>query len=254
MSLIYSNEDNDNNSRDKTTTSRARYSRKDSSDDNNNHTDHYKQGKQQPDVAPRGDERQEQMHAEKRVRDLEDDVKELEAVNKRLKKELKNSKKRVSRSSKGDIRNSNGWMGDKAILANKVTKFSRDYMFPRYKFLKEGWQDYNPTNKKSTSNFVGRKMADTYRSMRIPTIGMEFEDQWERVYVPVIGLKYQNMIATWGMTYVHSILVSYTRNCDELPESSQRAPRELPESSQRAPRELPESSQRACKELPELLQ
>ncbi len=36
-----------------------------------------------------------------------------------------------------------------------------------------------------------------------------------------------------------------TRNCDELPESSQRAPRELPESSQRAPREFPESSQRA---------
>ena len=60
-------------------------------------------------------------------------------------------------------------------------------------FLKEGWQDYDPTNNKSLSYFVGRKMADTYRSMRIPTIGREFEDQWERVYVPVIGLKYQNM-------------------------------------------------------------
>jgi hypothetical protein len=41
-----------------------------------------------------------------------------------------------------------------------------------------------------------------------------------------------------------------TRNCIELPESSQRAPRELPESSQRAPRELPESSPRAPRELP----
>jgi hypothetical protein len=29
------------------------------------------------------------MHAEKRIRDLEDDVEELEAVNKRLKEELK---------------------------------------------------------------------------------------------------------------------------------------------------------------------
>ena len=65
MSLMYSSEDNDNDSRDKTTTSRAWYSRKDSSDDNINHTDRYKQGKQQPDVALRGDERQEQMHAEK---------------------------------------------------------------------------------------------------------------------------------------------------------------------------------------------
>jgi hypothetical protein len=138
------------------------------------------------------------MCAEKRIRDLEDDVKELEAGNKRLKEELKNYKKKVHRSSKGDIRDSNGWMGNEAILANKVTEFSRDYMFPRYKFLKEGWQDYDPTNKKSLLYFVGRKMADTYRSMRIPMIGREFEDQWERVYVPVIGFKYQNMRCTLG--------------------------------------------------------
>jgi hypothetical protein len=133
------------------------------------------------------------MRAEKRIRDLEDDVKELEAVNKRLKEELKNYKKKVRCSSKGDIRDSNGWTGDEAILADKVTKFSRDYVFPCYKFLKEGWQDYNPMNKKSLSYFVGKKMAATYRSMRISTIGREFEDQWERVYVTVIGLKYQNM-------------------------------------------------------------
>jgi hypothetical protein len=138
------------------------------------------------------------MQAKKRVRDLEDDVKELEVVNKRLNEELKNSKKRVSCSSKGDIRNSNGWTGNKAKLANKVTEFSRDYMFPRYKFLKVGWQDYDPMNKKSLLYFVGRKMADTYRSMRIPTIGREFKDQWERVYVPVIGLNYQNTRCNLG--------------------------------------------------------
>jgi hypothetical protein len=137
MSLMYSSKDNNNNSCDKTTTSRVRCSRKDSSDNDNNHTDRYKEGKQQPDVAPRGDERQEGMRVEKRVRDLEDDAKELEAVNTRLKEELKNLKKRVSRSSKGDIRNSNGWMGNEAILADKVTKFSRGYMFPCYRFLKE---------------------------------------------------------------------------------------------------------------------
>jgi hypothetical protein len=186
---MYSSKINDDNSRDKTTTSKARHSRNDSSDNNNLHTDYYKQGKRQPDVPLRGDERQEQMHVEKRIRDVEDDVKELEAVNKRLKEEIKNHKKKVHCSSKGDIRDSNGWTGNEAILADKVIKFSRDYIFPCYKFLKEGWQDYNPTNKKSSSYFVGRKMADTYRSMRIPTIGREFEDQLERVYVPVIGLK-----------------------------------------------------------------
>jgi hypothetical protein len=180
MTLMYNSKIDDEDSCDKTTTSRARYSRNDSSDEDNLHTDHYKQGKWQPDVAPRGDERQEQMHVEKRIQDLEDDVKELEAVNKKLKEELKNYKKRVRRSSKGDIKDSNGWTGNEAILANKVTKFSRDYMFPCYKFLKEGWQDYDPTNKKSLSYFVRRKMADKYRSMRIPTIGREFEVQWEK--------------------------------------------------------------------------
>jgi hypothetical protein len=83
---MLSSEDDNDNSPDKTTTSRARYSRKDSSDDNNNHSDGYKQGKQQPNVALRGDERQERMCADKRVRDLEDDVKELEVENKRLRK------------------------------------------------------------------------------------------------------------------------------------------------------------------------
>jgi hypothetical protein len=138
MTLMYSSKTDNNNSRDKTTTSRAQYSKNDSSDDDNLHTDHYKQIKWQPNVAPRGDERKERMCAETGIRDLEDDVKELEAVNKRLKEELNNYKKKVRRSSKGDIRDSNRWTGDEAILADKVTKFSRDYMFPRYKFLKEG--------------------------------------------------------------------------------------------------------------------
>jgi hypothetical protein len=66
-------------------------------------------------------------------------------------------------------------------------------MFPRYKFLKEGWQDYEQSNKKSLSYLGEQKMADTYQNMRILTSGREFEDQWERVYVPVIKKKYQNM-------------------------------------------------------------
>ena len=82
---MYSSKNDDDNSRDKTTTSRVHYSRNNSSDDNNLHTDCYKQGKRQPDVAPRGDERQERMPTEKRIRDLEDDVKKLEVANKRLK-------------------------------------------------------------------------------------------------------------------------------------------------------------------------
>jgi hypothetical protein len=59
MTSMYSSGNDNYDSHDKTNTSRARYSRNDSSEDDNIHTDHYKQEKQQPDVAPRGDERQE---------------------------------------------------------------------------------------------------------------------------------------------------------------------------------------------------
>jgi hypothetical protein len=89
MTSMYSSKIDNRDSRDKTTTSRAGYSRNHSSDNDNLHTDCYKQEKWQPDVAPRGDERQEQMRTEIRICDLEDDVKELEAMNKRLKEELK---------------------------------------------------------------------------------------------------------------------------------------------------------------------
>jgi hypothetical protein len=78
-------------------------------------------------------------------------------------------------------------------LANKINNFRRDFVFPRYKFLRDGWQDYEPSNEKSLSYFVGQKMANTYQNMRISTSGRKFEDQWERVYVPVIEKKYQNM-------------------------------------------------------------
>jgi hypothetical protein len=133
------------------------------------------------------------MRTEKRVCDLEYDLRQLEANNKQLKVKLKFSKKKYKRLSKEDIRIYNEWTFDKANLANKINNFSRDVMFPCYKFLKEGWQDYELSNKKSLSHLVGQKMIDTYQNMRILTSGREFENQWERVYVPVIKKKYQNM-------------------------------------------------------------
>jgi hypothetical protein len=48
------------------------------------------------------------------------------------------AKKKYRHSSKEDIRTCNEWTFDKANLANKINNFSRDVMFPHYKFLKEG--------------------------------------------------------------------------------------------------------------------
>ncbi len=162
-------------------------------DNNDNYTDHHQRENRLPSLAPRTNKRQEQMRAEKRVRDLEYDLGQFEVENKGFKVELNCSKKKYRRLSKENIRTYNEWTFDEANLANKINNFSRDVMFPRYKFLKEGWQDYEPSNKKSLSYFVGRKMPDIYQNMRISTSGREFEDQWERVYVPVTEKKNQNM-------------------------------------------------------------
>jgi hypothetical protein len=74
------------------------------------------------------------------MRDLEDYTDILKEKNKKLKAELKASKKSNSRSTKRDIWNANDWTGDEANLADKITEFCKDYLFPCYKvFLKDGW-------------------------------------------------------------------------------------------------------------------
>jgi hypothetical protein len=196
------NSDNDDNNNDNNhgvpTSSGDRLWGNGSFNDNDNYIDRHRCENRLPSLVPRMNERQEQMHTEKRVRDLEYILRQLEAENKQLKVEIKCSKKKYRRSSKEDIRTYNEWTFDEVNLANKINNFSRDVTFLHYMFLKEGWQDYKPSNKKSLSYFVGRKMADTYKNMGILTSGREFEDQWERVYMPAIKKKYQNMRSNIG--------------------------------------------------------
>ncbi len=143
MSSDNSNDDDDNNDNNHgvPTSSKDRLGGKGSFDNNDNYTDRHWCENQLPSSVSRMNKRQEQMHAEKRVRDLEYDLSQLEADNKQLMVELKFAKKKYRRLSKEDIRTFNEWTFDKANLANKINNFSRDVMFWRYKFLKEGWQD-----------------------------------------------------------------------------------------------------------------
>jgi hypothetical protein len=132
------------------------------------------------------------------MQDLEDYTNELKEKNKKLRAELKASKKSNSHSTKGDFWNANNWTGEEANLANKITEFCKDYLFPHYKFLKDGWQTYNPENDKSFCYFVGKNTANMYKNVRIVTTGMQFEDEWDRIYVPTIGLKYTHMWCNSG--------------------------------------------------------
>jgi hypothetical protein len=129
---------------------------------------------------------------------LEDKLYELEESNKKLKAKLMATKQSTNKSTKGDIRNTNDWTGEEAQLADKITEFCKDFLFPCYKFLKDGWKIYNPENEKSFSFFVGKNMAKIYLNMRIATTGTQYEDEWERIYVPTIGLKYTHMRCNLG--------------------------------------------------------
>jgi hypothetical protein len=137
---ISSNDSNDDNNNNDTnhgvpTLSMDRLGGKGSFDDNDNYTDRHRHENQLPSFVPRMNERQEQMHMEKRVCNLEYDWRQLEADNKQLKVELKFSKEKCRCLSKEGDRTCNEWTFEKANLANKINNFSRDVIFLRYKFL-----------------------------------------------------------------------------------------------------------------------
>jgi hypothetical protein len=105
------------------------------------------------------------------MRTLQDRLYELEESNKKLKAKLMATKQSTNKSTKGEICNANDWTGEEAHLADKITEFCKDFLFPRYKFLKDGWKIFNPKNKKSFIFFVGKNMAKTYLNMRIAMMG-----------------------------------------------------------------------------------
>jgi hypothetical protein len=105
---------------------------------------------------------------------------ENERLIKRLKMELRLSKSHV-RQTKHQIRINYDWDDEEANFANSVLSFVKEYLFPHFKFLKDGWIEYDK-GQDSFSTFVQGKV-------QIPE-GVEYKDQWERVICPTIQAKY----------------------------------------------------------------
>ena len=99
--------------------------------------------------------------AEKRIRDLEDKMIEMEERNRKLKVELQAVKKSTNCSTKIAIHNDNAWACEEGNLADKITAFCKEYLFSRYKLLKEGWMNYDPENESSFCFFVGNRLKCT---------------------------------------------------------------------------------------------
>jgi hypothetical protein len=98
---------------------------------------------------------------------------ENERLIKWLKMELRLSKS-TARQTKRQIRNGYDWDGKEANFADSVSSFAKEYLFPRFKFLKDGWMVYDE-GQDSFPTFVQGKV-------QIPE-GAKYTDQWERVYM-----------------------------------------------------------------------
>jgi len=77
------------------------------------------------------------------------------------------------------------WSGEEINFADSVNSFVREFLFPWYKFLREGWQNYEPDKKNSLSSMCLRKLS-------LPE-GSDTADIWERVIMPSIQMKYINI-------------------------------------------------------------
>ncbi len=111
-------------------------------------------------------------------------IKEQRKQIKYLQKKLAMAKT-AQKQMKKQVQIEQDWTGEETNYANSITKFCKMFLFPRYKFLKERWHEYDPNRSDSLSSLVKQKVAIPERA--------NYKCLWERVVVPTIRLKYINM-------------------------------------------------------------
>jgi len=111
-------------------------------------------------------------------------LREKDRTIKKLRAEMDYMKKR-SKPSKKTIREIMMWSGEEINFSESVNTFIQEFLFPRYKFLKEGWQRYQHNMNNSLSSMCLRRLS-------LPE-GSDSEDIWDRVIIPLIQMKYINI-------------------------------------------------------------
>jgi DNA polymerase sigma len=111
---------------------------------------------------------------------LKDQCQQLQSTVKSLQREIRVLKSN-DRKMKRQLRIDYDWDGEEANLSDKVSNWVKTYLFPRYKFLNDGWMSYQD-GYDSLSSFVQRKMKLEVED--------EFQGLWDRVISPTIQQKY----------------------------------------------------------------
>ena len=118
-------------------------------------------------------------------RELIDVVEMQNRMIKDLKLKLVN-KQETGRRSLKLVRMDHDWDAAETLFADIVSEYVKVYLFPWYKFLKPGWDEYQPDTEDSLSSLVERCLSD-----RQPK--SDKKEMWERVTAVTIRLKYSTM-------------------------------------------------------------
>ncbi len=84
----------------------------------------------------------------------------------------------MQRQTKKQVQMEQHWTGEETNYANIITKFCNMFLFPRYKYLKEGWHEYDPNRSDSLLPLVKQKVAIPERA--------DNKGLWKRVVIPTI--------------------------------------------------------------------
>jgi hypothetical protein len=98
---------------------------------------------------------------------------------------LRANREHGNRKSKAQLRKEYCLSEDDVLFSDDVMSFTAEYLFPRFKFLKNGWTKHDPTKQKGFSMLVKRHMPIHK--------GTTFADEWDQIIAPAIAKKYTDM-------------------------------------------------------------
>ena len=97
------------------------------------------------------------------------------------------NQKEMGRRSLRNVRLDHDWNVEETIFANVVGHcYCKHFLFPWYKFLKIGWEQYQP-------DVLNSLLSLTERCLKDKQPQSNKKDMWERVSGVTIRLKYNNM-------------------------------------------------------------
>lgn len=88
------------------------------------------------------------------------------------------------KQNKKDLRKLFEWNENDVMLSGTVSTFTKEYLFPRFKFLDKHWME-NKKREKSFSELVKKHLG-------LP-ITIDFDKKWDQVIAPTIAKKYTDI-------------------------------------------------------------